>query len=259
MKLIIGCPIYKRDWILPYWFSAIQNQSVSLNDVGFVFVAAEEDKETLDILNMWRRYHPDVEVFDIVIPKGLPHYSHEEGSRQWNPSKYQNMVILRNLLLEQVRKHSPDYFFSLDSDILIKNRSTIELLIAHIKEGADAVSPLMYMTPVGSRFPSVMTWVDEPGGKAKREFEYPVGSYFQSDVIMAAKMMSKNVYENINYKIHPQGEDLGWSHNCAEAGYKLYSASYLYAWHVMGQGMFEDLKKHGDPREEYLLKSLSKV
>ena len=169
------------------------------------------------------------------------------------------MVNLRNVLLEKVREYNPDYFFSLDSDILIKNPSTIELLIAHIKDGADAVNTLMYMTPVGTSYPSVMKWNENAGGKAHRDINFPLGTYFKADVIMAAKMMSREVYQNINYRIHTQGEDLGFSADCAEKGFDLYCASYIYSPHVMSRAMLKEIIQKGDPREEESLKSLSKV
>ncbi len=259
MKLIIGCPIYDRDWIFPYWISCIQSQSVSLKDIGFVFVASKDDSQTIAHLEKWRSYHPEVKVFDILYPEDVNHFSHQEGTRQWTISKYENMVNLRNILIKKVREYDPEFFFSLDSDILIKNPATIELLIAHIKEGADAVSPLMYMTPVGTSYPSVMKWVNEPGGKAHRDSEFPIGTYFKSDVIMAAKMMSRKVYHSIDYRMHQQGEDLGWSADCAEKGYSLYSASYIYAPHVMSRAMLKDILQNGDPRENETLKTLSKV
>lgn len=259
MKLLIGCPIYQRDWIFPYWIFSIERQSVDLSDIGFVFIASENDTFTIQCLTSWKEKHPEVEVFDIVYADQLNHFSHPEGQRHWTLSKYENMVNLRNLLLSKVREYQPDFFFSLDSDILISNPSTLELLMAHIKDGADAVSPLMFMTPVGIQFPSVMKWLDEPGGRAHRNHEFPLGDYFQSDVIMAAKMMSKNVYNNVDYSIHQQGEDLGWSFNCFKKGYSLYSASYIYAIHVMSRQMLEAIKKQNDPRQEISLKNLSKV
>lgn len=259
MKLIIGCPIYDRAWILPLWLDAIQKQSINLSDVGFVFAAAENDTSTIDILNKWKSFNNQIELFDIFYPQNVNHFSHEDGTRHWTISKYENMVNLRNQLLSRVRSYQPDYFFSLDSDIIIKNPSTIELLVAHIKDGADAVNPLMFMTPAGSMFPSVMTWESEPGGKAHRNFGYPLGTYFKADVIMAAKMMSKDVYNNVSYEIHAQGEDLGWSSNCAKQGFNLYCASYIYAIHVMHKRMLQDVIQNGDPREEITIKGLSKV
>lgn len=259
MKLIIGCPIYQRSWIFPYWISAIERQSIDLSQVGFVFVGSKDDEETISMLETWKIRHPEVKVFDIIIADNLNHFAHIEGQRHWTISKYENMVNLRNLLLSKVREYQPDFFFSLDSDILLSNPSTIELLIAHLKDGADAVSPLMFMTPTGTQFPSVMKWLEEAGGRAHRNYEFSLGDYFKADVIMAAKMMSKNVYNNIDYSIHQQGEDLGWSSNCSKNGYSLYSASYIYAIHVMSRQMLEVIKRDGDPRQSISLKNLSKV
>ena len=169
------------------------------------------------------------------------------------------MVSLRNSILDRVRIHQPDYYFSLDSDILLENPNTIEFLIAHIKNGADGVSPLMFMTPTGTMFPSVMTWRSETGDNAYRKESYPLGSYFKSDVIMAAKMMSKDLYMNVDYEVHHQGEDLGWCKKAAEKGYNLYSASYIYANHIMGPEMYEQYLKNGDDRYLITLENYNKV
>lgn len=259
MKLIIGCPIYDRAWILPYWFHFLERQSVPLSNIGFVFVASKEDESTISLLEAWKQFHPEVSVFDIIFPEDVNHFSHKDGTRHWTLSKYENMVRLRNHLLKQVRLHQPEYFMSLDSDILLTNPNTLELLMLHINEGADAVNPLMYMTPVGDRFPSVMKWLNEPGDKATRDCKFPLGTYFKSDVIMAAKMMSKKIYNDIDYRIHDQGEDLGWSAACSESNFSLYAATYIYAIHIMNKSMLGDILKNGDPREEITMKTLSKA
>jgi hypothetical protein len=259
MKLIIGCPIYDRAWIFPYWMTCIERQSFPLDQIGFVFVASPEDKETIFMLEAWHKRNPQVQVFDIVYPENVNHFSHAEGSRHWTISKYANMVKLRNCLLEKVREYSPDYFFSLDSDILLINPNTIELLIAHINEDADAVNPLMFMTPTGTNYPSTMKWLNEPGKKAHRDFSFPLGSYFESDIIMAAKMMSREVYSEVDYCVHEQGEDLGWSANCHEKGYSLYCASYIYAVHIMSRHMLNTFLSAGDERQKISFEGLSKV
>lgn len=254
MKLVIGCPIYKRDWILNHWIKCIKNQSVSTENIGFIFEASSGDEKTLSILEAWRKYDRSIAHFEIVIRDDIPHFEHQNNGRQWTISKYDNMSKLRNHILDRVTEIEPEYYFSLDSDILIENPNTIELLIAHIKQGADAVSPLMFMTPIGNQFPSVMTWREDIPDKAYRKEYYPLGTYFQSDVIMAAKMMSKNVYKNIRYNIHEQGEDVGWSLNCKHKNYNLFSASYIYAPHIMSPIMYSDFLKNGDNRlKEYEL------
>lgn len=248
MKLLIGCPIYKRDWILNHWIRCIKNQSIGGLDIGLLFEVSPDDAPTIAILQSWKKYDSSISHFDIIIRDDIPHYQHEENSRLWTISKYENMVSLRNALLRRVREISPDYYFSLDSDILIENPNTLELLIAHIKEGADAVNPLMFMTPMGDMYPSVMSWLNDGTNSATRLPRYPIGSYFKSDVIMAAKMMRKEVYENIDYTVHRQGEDVGWSWKCKEAGYSLFCASYIYAPHIMSKEYYAKYMQNGDDR-----------
>ena len=92
MKLIIGCPIYDRAWVLPYWFHFLERQSISLDNIGFVFIASKEDESTISILEAWKELHPEVSVFDIVFPEDVNHFSHKDGTRHWTLSKYENMV-----------------------------------------------------------------------------------------------------------------------------------------------------------------------
>jgi len=260
MNLIIGCPIYKRDWIFAYWAAAIEKQTVDLSKIGFVFITSSNDEKTIQYINLWKNLHPEIPYFELIPKDDVTHHEHAENSRQWTMSKYHNMVALRNALLSEVRKIQPNYFFSLDSDVIIQNPMTIELLVSHIQDGADAVNPLMFMTPFGIDFPSVMTWVDEPGKKAKRVSNYPLGNYFRSDIIMAAKMMSKDTYNNVDYIFHSQGEDLGWCADAHKKGFhNLYSASYIYAPHIMHPQMIDSYFQNGDQRYFDLLEKSIKI
>jgi hypothetical protein len=97
-------------------------------------------------------------------------------------------------------------------------------------------------------YPSVMDWLDDGSGRGYRKEKYDLSTYFKSDVIMAGKMMSEQAYRNIDYKIHPQGEDLGWCDNAKEMGYNLYCASYIYTPHIMGREMLNNFLSKGDSR-----------
>lgn len=247
MKILIGAPVYKREWILPHWFEALENQDVSLNQIGFIFETASDDKGTKDLLFDWHAKHPQVWHFDARDNTDAEHVAHHvSGVRKWQPTRYQSMVILRNSLLAKARALDPDFYLSLDTDVLFENPSTITELIK-TTEYADAVSPLMYMTPMTANFPNVMSWVDGRPIKARRG-TYPIGERFQADVIMAAKLMTPKVFHNVDYQIHRQGEDLGWSANCFNANYKLYCASDIYTPHIMSEEMLETYLKEGDSR-----------
>lgn len=255
MKILIGCPAYQRSWILPYWFEAIENQTIPLSDIGFVFELGPNDDETHSVLYDWANSHREVAFFDAVIREDLNHYTHQDGHRTWTKNSYYKMVDLRNSLLDTALRVKPDKYFSLDSDILIDNPHTLEKLYFNLeRDGIDAISPLSYMYPKGCDFPSVMTWANHVGGKASRQLDsYPMGKIFKSDIIMAAVMMNPEVYSNARYIWHPQGEDLGWSAECARAGYNLYCASDLYASHIMHRWMLDQHLSGGDPRNHSVL------
>ena len=161
------------------------------------------------------------------------------------------MVDLRNTLLGFVREIKPQKYLSLDSDLILEDPSSLEKLY-HIsdRDGVDAVSPLSYMYPQGIDFPSVMSWINKVGGLASRQHQkYPIGSIFKSDIIMAAVMMNPSAYLNANYQWHPQGEDLGWSTQCAQLGLNLFCASDVYATHIMHTWMLESYLNNMDPRK----------
>jgi len=255
--ILIGCPIYKREWILPYWFHCLERQTFDIKDVGFIFEAGVDDKETIDFLVYWKKNSKNINIFDIEVRDDLSHHSHVEGSRRWTYSKYENMVSMRNSLLDKAKEIKPDYYYSLDSDILLTNPYTIEVLVNNLqKKEIDAINTLMFMTPFGVDFPSVMSWIEQQDQSAYRHDNYPIGTLFKSDIIMAAKMMSKKVYMNSRYRFHPQGEDLGWSLDCREKEYNLYCASNIYTPHIMGKQELSNFIKEGDNRH---VEALSKV
>lgn len=252
MFVVIGCPVYEREWILPDWFEAICAQDFPLEDLGFVFEVAPGDEATIQCLLDFAEAHPNIRWLDIEVNANEAHYHHPEGGRHWDNSKYQAMVRMRNRLLDKVTCRDPDRYFSLDSDILLENPSTISALV-ELTETRDAVSPLLFMTPEGWDYPSVMTWVPgENNQRGHRQEDYPLGSLFQADIIMAAVMMSRPVYQQTRYQFHRQGEDLGWSADCKLKGFNLYSASYIYCPHIMSKSQLAYYKREGDSRQRLI-------
>jgi hypothetical protein len=132
--------------------------------------------------------------------------------------------------------------------MILMDPTAISQLVS-LTESLDAVAPLAYMTPEGIDFPNVMTFIPNTQMKQALRFgNYPLGTVFKVDVIMGAKMMSRSVYHRARYRCHSQGEDLGWSANCAELRLQLWSASHLYAAHVMHPSSLGTFLASGDSR-----------
>lgn len=245
--VLISLPIFEREWILDTWLAAIEAQDWPMSDIGFTFECANGDNATIERLVEFSNAHPEFRCFDLTINNQQQHLSHMEGFRTWNRDRYKQMAQMRNNILNRAKCYQPDRLFSLDSDIILEDKSTITELVK-LTEDHDAVGTLLFMTPQDVDFPSVMTWAQ---GKnlAYRTRAYPLGTLFRADVIMASVMMSREVYEHSRYTFHPQGEDLGWSWDCNQRGYKLWSASYLYTAHIMSRAALEEYKVSGDPRK----------
>lgn len=241
-NILIAAPIYDRAWILPTWIEYIEKQNYPKENLGFLFELGPNDEETHDILWEWQTSSPSYKVFDAEVYMRINHNSHPEGQRYWNAEKYYNMVTLRNNLLDRATNIADqfDYYFSLDSDILLEDPDTIKKFVQYAEEGRDVLSPLMYMTPYDTNFPSAMTWLDFSGGKAARVQErYHIGQVFEADIVMAAVFMSKPVFTSVRYQWHRQGEDLGFATALHDHGFKSYCAWDVYAPHIMHRSMLE--------------------
>lgn len=247
--VLISAPVYQREWILNDWFATIEAQDFPMGNLGFQFEAGPDDEPTIRSLMDFYNRHPEVRCFDIVINNNETHSSHIEGQRNWHRERYATMANFRNNLLERAVCKSPDRMFSLDTDILLEDPTTISKLY-ELTKTYDAVSPLCYMTPVDIEFPNVMTWGENAHGY--RKTDYPIGELFEADVIMAAVMMSKPVYTNARYQYHNQGEDLGWSLSCQSNGFKLFNLSSIYAPHIMSRSMLVHYKQNGDLRKKMI-------
>lgn len=248
VKILIGMPVFKRAWILPLWFQAIKNQTFPLSDLGFIFELAPDDQETHDVLFSFQQAHPEVSIFDINIDYDSEHTLHPPKGRHWSPRKYDKMVKLRNSLLERVCCHQPERYLSLDSDLILENPATLQYLY-ELTEFMDIVSPLSYMKWDDYGYPSVMTWVNKPGERARRIHDrYRIGEVFEADIVMAAVMMRPEVYERTRYQYHPQGEDLGFATQYANNGFSAYCVSNHYAAHIMHEHILPIYLTRGDYR-----------
>ena len=159
--------------------------------------------------------------------------------RIWNTPRLRHMAHIRNVLLGHVRKLEPDVFWSLDSDILVAP-GVFDSASAMLGE-YDAVGTKCYMSsnraaPSFAMLPSPARGLLRPDSEGQ----------LKVDVIMASKLMSPAAYE-IDYVVHPQGEDVGWSILARRSGLELGWDGTVCSKHVMEQRNLDTI----DPRCGY--------
>lgn len=232
MKIIIGAPVQSREWIIKDWMDhAVAAAHQAGCDPEFLLVLSEDDP-TYEV----SYEHAKKRQFTV-------HYctideSPRLDARVWNHDRYHHMVEIRNILLDNVRSMNPDYFLSLDTDILVHPLSIYHLL--DNMKGYDAIGGKLYMSK-GTSHPS-FAFLTESDGLKRYESE----ETFPVDVIMAMKLMNYRAYD-IDYRWAKQGEDIGWSTAATEAGLSLGWCGAVANKHVMSPLSFGEM----DPRCGY--------
>lgn len=210
MKVLVGCPVSNRSWILPTWKRHV-DACHGLEEAEFIFVASYNDPD-IELLKDWG---------EVAVTAEKP----RSDRRHWEPARIRKMVEVRNHLLAAVRDIKPDYFLSLDSDILIHPeafQSALELL-----QPADvwSVGLKCFMTPDSYLFPSNAL-------RSGRYERVKVSKPVEVDIIMGAKLMKPEAY-NIDYEYEKFGEDGGWSKAVKDAGGRLIWDGRISNKHVM--------------------------
>lgn len=232
MNLLIGCPVFRRDWVIAEWYHyAVAAAERADLDPTFVLVGDQVRDLTFAVLRAVMKHE--------LVVVDEPEDTRRDDLRDWDHERFHRMVELRNRLLGRVRELQPDYFLSLDSDILIHPQA-----LDAMKACTDrwhAVGSKTYMTHRGTSHPSYATLTRMQGMHRP-----DATGTFAVDVIMAIKLMTKDAY-SVDYRWARQGEDIGWSKACREQGLKLGWVGEMASKHVM-------LKEHlhvVDPRCGY--------
>lgn len=231
--LLIGCPIQRREWIVEEWWNhAVAAARKVTDDFGFIFVIDPEDPTHEKIRKMADRDR--VSTFFVQIEE-----EDREDKRNWSVDRHEKMVWLRNLLLHWVRRIGPNWFLSLDSDILLEEDGILVLM--NEIDNYDAVGGKAFLQPTGVGCPTYGIWKGPPenGRYTRQNRDYTC----KVDVLMAIKLMNPTAY-NVDYSYARQGEDIGWSINCWREGLSFGWVGELANRHIMKRKMLgaEDVR-----------------
>lgn len=227
--IAVGCPVAHRTWVLDAWFDHIEVACDTANvEPQYIFVGDPgRDRSFATIA----RRAPDALIAYAPNTRG-------DDTRHWDQARYATMAGLRNQLLGVARDIDTSFLLSIDSDILLHPDALSLLLDDMETDPWDAIGSRCYMTPTGRTCPS---WARlSPQGCLQRS---DTEGYFQVQIIMAIKLMRPTAYR-VDYVPHVQGEDIGWSLACQQAGLKLAWDGRVASKHIL----HPHLLNHLDPR-----------
>lgn len=208
MKIVVGCPIYNREWSLPRWFQSLFNQKMSPKNIDLVFAYTEGTDATLDVIN---KYGEKFNSLTVLNCNDLPAFGNRDSER------FYPLVILRNRIFDVLREQQPDYYFSWDSDILLPDDTLKEF----IKDKKDIVGPWLDLVPPGG-VPNCVTLLPNGGGFRRRKPYsqwYPQTGLYEVSSVFAVSLMANPVFNTCYYKYHQGGEDYGFAEEVINAGF----------------------------------------
>lgn len=220
-NIIIGCPIYNREWILSDWFNSIYNQTALVcKDIELIFAITDGDDNTRAIINEHATNFSSVTFIDC---NDLPAY----GNR--NQARFYPLVTLRNRIIEVLREKQPEFYFSWDSDIMLPEDTLITLL----KDDKDIVAPWVALEPK-SQIPNAAHKTGRDAFVRNKPYFkwYPQGKLTQVDTVFGVSLIKNKVFNECLYKWHRGGEDYGWALEVLDRGFESWLDGRVVGTHI---------------------------
>lgn len=218
-SVLVGCPVFERDWILDRWFDHLADWPMELD---FVFAFTPGEDGTLDII------HSRAPLAHIITVEQGDH----SVERNWGQrSRVETLAALRNTLLSYVRAEKPAFYFSLDSDVLVAPWAHSHRLFESLKGQFDAISPLAYLG--AGDISNAFHWRGDHVTRLDKKKRYGVPQV--ADVLAAAILMTPAAYNRGSYGYDMLGEDIYWAKTVKNEPIKLGFDSSVVFRHVMSE------------------------
>jgi hypothetical protein len=222
-KVFICSPVRNREWILNRFISHLKEMYVDDNiiiEYCFLINDCEDNSEKILLDNGFR-----------VIKYDNLHSTTESHLR--GKYSYSHLANLRNILVEEFIKSDCDYFFSVDSDILVPKNGLTKL----IDNNRDICSMILCNQPgkIGKRAHNIMNY-DVKDSKYKHILSWEKDSIIEVDLTGAVYLVKRSVLEDgVRYGFDPIGEDAIFCKQAKIKGYKLFCDTSLKPIHVMSK------------------------
>lgn len=228
MKILIGCPVRNRAWVLPYYLNSLEKiKKNNKYNIDFYFIINDSVDDTKKLLS----FYPH-EVWN------TPAATETEKRGTYS---YDRLANLRNRLCNVAIEKDVDFLLSIDSDIIVSINIIESLMNLYatlkVAYGTDkiVISPLVRNYPVPKTgedtYPAhnamMRCGVSVYRSEMDRIFTEP---FVCVDVTGACTLIPKSLL-SVRYGFHPQGEDCLWSQRVQEAGGHLFVTSEVSTIH----------------------------
>lgn len=227
--IMIGCPISNRRYLINRHLESLYKLDYPKNKIKLYFLVNNcndgTDSELRDFRNRYKN-----EYMDIVIEKYNMSYRKDMRVTGHRDETYRRLSELRNYVLSKV---DTDYFFSVDSDIMVSDNVLIELLKAEKDIIAAVINNDRILRPYND-YPQIRTNLLIHDGKGITHYlDFPLDEIVEVGYTGAVYLMTNKVAKEVKYDYSSLGEDIPFCENATKLGYKIYAHTGLWQEHIM--------------------------
>lgn len=232
-KVMIGCPIRNRAWILPAYLQSLEALDYPRERISYCFIINDCYDETPLILQEFAQKYPG-QVGLVVDDAGNPAYQRGQYS-------FKRLAYLRNLLLKGFLASDCEHLFSVDSDILVVPHT----LTALMENQLSIVACLVCNGEVIGDRSCYNVLCQNHRGHYLHIRDFPRDRLFKVDCTGAAYLIKRHVISQlgIRYSALRGAEDIGFCEAARQKGVDIYCDGRLEAFHVMKPSMIEQVVK----------------
>lgn len=262
-KVFFGCPISNRGWCIDYYLRNFYNQTYPKSLIHILWIVNNSTDDTFQKLSDFKLSHEKeygsirIQIFDdSKVPEDTREIKKigDELINIRDKFMYMRLANLRNRMVEEFLKTDCDYYFSVDSDILLR-KDCLERLISHEKDFVAGLIYNGYLLAGGKeqayKYPNILK--EETPGHYKHIVNYRTkhpeanleNPLIPVDFTGAVCVMSRKTCEKSRYFYHHQGEDEPFSRSAKEAGIQIWCDAYNYNQHIMSKELLEEFKNFG--------------
>lgn len=223
-KVMIGCPVRNRAWILPLYLKALDNMDYPQHYREYCFIVNNSIDNTEALLREFALNSPARVKIEIVNFE-------DAGGFIRGEYRFKKLAYLRNILLNQFMLSDCTYLFSVDSDILVPPHA-LSALISHQCDIVSALVPNGHILGDDKVFNILSR--DKKGHYIHIK-DFPLDKIFAVDVTGAAYLINKRVIKEggVRYSAAGGAEDIGFCEEAKSRGFKIYCDPRIKCEHVM--------------------------
>lgn len=227
--ITIGCPIANRIYLIDKYLDGIQQLDYPKDKIKLYFLV-NNCRDGTDIeLKKFRDRNKHL-YMDIVIEKYKMTFKKDERTANVREGIYRRLAELRNYVLTKI---DTDYFFSVDSDIILSPNSLLELVKAKKDIIACIINNDQILRPY-KKYPEIRTnLLIDHNRQVTHYLNFPLNEIIEVGYTGAVYLMTNEVTKRVRYDYSSLGEDIPFCATARQLGYKIYAHTGLWQQHIM--------------------------